>query len=569
LKTRTTRLLLALGLTLGLFAGAIGTSGAFAPPGDCEPGFGNVIGSPEEVWSYFPAVSNGAADLDGFGPIYDTVTVMNLMDINDPITVQLWVGVGTSADNWEPGEIISLSRNESQTLSADTVGVPEGEVASVVAVGYVTVPEEDDDDDDEDLTCGGEYARIAGVLKSASPVPGSGPNTSAAHMTVDGYPGLTGQQVSNEGFGSFVLPIVQNNSGWDTTVRVANLNDSGNSLTNVTATFYGAGAQGFAGFSTVHNMQIRPGQVESFNISDHVPADWAGSLYLESSADIGAIAHRAKAETDMLITNVSRPESQAANTQYAPLVFQEYNYWNTGISVANLDPNQHNSVTITYYGPTGNQVGTDTMTIPPRGMEFIYTPGTQDLGLISGFVGQARIAGNTDLVAAVDQVKYFGDDPDVGQAISYVTEGPFETEGGQPGNGLVMPLVQKGNPQTGAGDTSGIQLYNTNSGFSVEAEFVLFGANGNPVAPTLQAGNQPAPVNVTLAANGSYTLYTHNLTELSSGFVGSAKFWTPDPGLVGVSNIVNYSVNGDGSVGLNLIRDPWANPPQNSTIPPR
>ncbi|MEX2426599.1 MAG: hypothetical protein WD401_07535, partial [Thermomicrobiaceae bacterium] len=374
--------------------------------------------------------------------------------------------------------------------------------------------------------------------------------------------------------GTYVLPIAQNNNGWETTIRIAHFgdyDDFNDSLVNVTATLYGSAGQGVAGQSAVVNLQIRPGGIASFDLSDHVGDDWVGSVFITSSAPIGAVAERSKSEEQMLVMNTSRPENFETEIQYAPLVFKEYNFWNTGISVANTDPDNWNSVTVTYYGPTMNQVGQDTLSIPPRGMEFVYTPGGQELGLSEGFVGSARISGTAPFHAAVDQVKYFGNDPDVGQAMSYIVEDrlarywEFEfprldeftsivMEDFDFGDLMALPLAQKGNPITGEGDTSGIQLFNTSATNSVQAEVTFYGANGNPVAPTVD-NNDKNPMIVTLGANQSYTIYTHGLTELSAGFSGSALVEVAGGGggIVGVSNNVNYDVSSDGAAAYNLV----------------
>ena len=71
----------------------------------------------------------------------------------------------------------------------------------------------------------------------------------------------------------------------------------------------------------------------------------------------------------------------------APLILKAYNGWNSGVNIANISE-LTNTVTVTWVGPTGNVVGSDS-SIPAKAMEYIYTPNTQDLGLNSGFVGAA------------------------------------------------------------------------------------------------------------------------------------------------------------------------------------
>src|SRR5699024_4404324 len=103
------------------------------------------------------------------------------------------------------------------------------------------------------------------------------------------------------------------------------------------------------------------------------------------------------------------------------------------------------------------------------------------------------------------------------------------------------------------GDTSGIQLYNTSQENSHNASIVFYGANGVPVAPTVE-GNQAQPINISLGANQGYTLYTHEQSELSSGFQGSVVVDKAEEApLVGVSNNVNYAVDGDGSTAFPMI----------------
>jgi hypothetical protein len=527
---RSLRIILAMGLILSAFAGVMGTASA-----DQEPSDG----------IFFPWIPNGEM-LDGTGPWHGTVTIQNLESA--AINLYAYVGVGGSTQAYDdPVVVANVQANASVTLTAVSLDIPSPG-ASVHVFGLTPI---------------GNPALIAGSSKNVSPVPSSDAKTSSAHIVVDGYTGMTDDQVNTNDFHQ-VLPIVQTNTGWNTKIRIANFGSEANPnpSSSFTVTLYEAGGQGAAGGSSGEFTQLlRRGGVWTLDIgaAPGIPEGWVGSAYITSNQPFGAIAERVKPSTDMLITNVSRPVEQASSQQFAPLIFKNYNFWNTGISVANTDPNNSNTVTINYITSGGSVIGVDQLTIPPRGMEFVYTPGNQDLNLggIQGFVGAAVLTGTTTLHAAVDEVKYFGNLPDVGHAMSYVTQPQPAVEG----EALALPLVQKGNPNTGLGDTSGVQLFNTSASQQVNFHIMFYDPTGNPVAPTLNV-----PFSGQLSPHAGFTLYTHNLTEMPSGFQGSLVIDVSGPGgLAAVSNNVNYDVNGDGSVAYNLIRTTTGGVPRTAT----
>src|SRR5690606_7137960 len=173
----------------------------------------------------------------------------------------------------------------------------------------------------------------------------------------------------------------------------------------------------------------------------------------------------------------------------------------------------------------------------------------------------ARIAGTAPLVAAIDEVKYLGGQGQ-GHAMSYPT-GRAQAGGASRAldSGrvlyealLALPLMQKGNPSTGFGDTSGINLLNP-SGAAVTAAVQFVDAAGVPVAPTVGSDDREAPLILDLPAGAEATVYTLSLSEMPTGFQGAAVVGVVGAGaLVGVSNSVNYDVPGDGSAVYNLAR---------------
>ena len=533
-----------MGLTLGLIVGALGMASAQnivaiqVPSGEGAPG------------AYFPWVANGS-DLDGMGPFYGVVTVQNLS--GEARDLFFFPGEGENDHAYgHPYIVANVQENASVTVSAGSLDLPSpgGSVrvhSFPVGTGY------DSDEreillDEAEVDQNNVLAPIAGTVKNVSPVPSSSGKTSAAHVTVDGYSGLSTEQVADDN-NQHILPIVQTNTGWNTMIRVASFGAENDPNANVsfTITYYEAGGQGAAGGSSgTFTGQIRGGDVAHIDIMDDPAIDegWVGSAYITANVPIGAVAERYKPETDMLLTNVSRPVDLGQEVQVAPLVFQNYNNWNSGISVANLENNPI-TVNIAYVTPGGSQVGADQVTIPARGMEFVYTPASQDLS-VNEFVGAAVLSGTGRHHAAVDQVKYDGVGSDIGDAMSYVTDSLTASAQQM----LALPLVQKGNPATGLGDTSGIQFFNADPQLNIEFGITFYDPTGNTVAPTLTT-----PITFNLSGHQGVTVYTHNYSEMPAGFQGSMIATVTDGfgELAAVSNNVNYAVQADGAVVFNLV----------------
>ncbi len=258
----------------------------------------------------------------------------------------------------------------------------------------------------------------------------------------------------------------------------------------------------------------------------------------------------------------------------APLVLKNYNGWNMGFNVANISEFTNN-VQIQLIGPTGDVVGGDSLTIPAKAMEYWYVPATQDLGLDSGFVGAAILTSYLPFHAAIDEVKYTGQGQDVGQAMSYIAtdagasaEWCSHADPGSnncealnqydilhpTGNGpeLAIPLIQKGDPNTGMGDVSGINLFNASPDQPSTVHIWFQMESGAAAAPTLSA-----PYELQISGHGTATVYTMDSTfsEMSQNFQGSALIYPIEGAgaVFAVSNNVNYAVQHDGSAVYNAI----------------
>jgi len=427
--------------------------------------------------------------------------------------------------------------------------------------------------------------RIAGVEKHT--VGTVGARTTSATEAVDGYSAVplfdlalasdeawSIPQAGLENQSRWVLPIVQTNNGWNTEFFITNVSGMNNS---VNVTFYRAGGQGYAGEGEMilSGKTLASGETVRVNLLDYgFDEGVVGSLWIDATHAVVATAFRHKVETGMMLTTNAQPRHDqilGENTfdptvKFGPLVFRDYNGWNTGINIANLS-GETNKVTVTYYNYAGNAVATERVTIPPRAMEYVYTPATGNFGLGDSQITAVRIDGDYPLVAAIDEVKYLGGQGE-GHAMSYPAsfaiksgavdepEQPFDEWGRfDYENLLALPLVQKGNPTTGVGDTSGINLFNP-SQWETKAYIQFVDQSGVPVAPTVANTDAEDPIELTLQGGAGATVYTLNYSEMPAGFQGAAivgvGYGTSGSALVAVSNNVNYAVDGDGSAVFNL-----------------
>jgi len=420
---------------------------------------------------------------------------------------------------------------------------------------------------------------------------------------------------------TWVLPIVQSNwNGWNSIVRITDV--SGRAGNTYTAYFYPADGQGFGGGSAViADGTLTKGQTVSVNLTAALEAvgytgPAVGAVWIDSTWATVALVDRAKASTFMEITNVAQPRTDLirigypglttefspaygeARIRYAPLVFMDYNGWNTGFNMANLS-GQSNRVTIEYFNYLGISLTQESKTIPPRGMEFVYRPYTGNAGLGSSNgveqIASAIVTADFPVAVAVDEVKYIGGQGE-GHAMSYAAQSAvpgslaIDFTGfnecdfcDEPGNqnpwdgdldelrrffyitALALPLVQKGNPATGMGATTGMNLFNPDPNEGVWGFIQFQDGSGQPVAPTLRyvdAEEADAPILSKFGPLTSKTVYVHQFSEMPAGFRGSAIIGVVATSfingifgkgtLVGVSNNVDYGMENDGSAVFNM-----------------
>jgi hypothetical protein len=477
-----------------------------------------------------------------------------------------------------------LDPNSSVTLNAGILGLPEpGSAVAVFALYKDALGPEAEFDQ--------RPPRIAGVQKQVAAVPFTGVATTSAHLSVDGYSAIplpdiawgsqsdfcyairdgvsscdgTGLHTTPGGAasgfdGHSYLPIVQTNSGWDTQLYLSNVDFTNVTAAQVNVTLTESGQPGSAASGAhraVETVNIPPGGTAVLDIRSLVGNGWVGSAHITSTVGISTIAMRSKPSDKMLMINTAAPsleatigsaiphdrvEFESSTTleyqQFAPLIFRDFNGWNTGISFVNI-AEQPSRISVSFVDLQGNVVGVDSRTVPAQSQEFIYIPSTQDRDT-SGFVGAALFRANHPFHVAVDQVKY-----STGEAMSYLAT----AVGAEVGGALSLPLVQKGWTD-GSGDTSGFQVFNPSPDEPVTYEMHFFDSSGVAVSPT-----HLGPVQTTLMPREISTVYTMDLSMMPQNQRGSAVLVPVEGGgsIVGVSNNVNYTVAGDGSVAFNMV----------------
>jgi hypothetical protein len=561
-KSYVWRLLAAFGIMTMLFSALAGTASASPSPGfvprvydgrTAPPAF---VGATQYVGTnecYLAAVGNQAT-LPGMpGTHSDSATFQNLSDTFDA-TLFVQAGSGT----WQ---VAFLAAGASKTFTAAQLGVPAGSRLPVRASlwwwldGQTTIP-----------------AAALGCVAKQAFTGDNLPYTSAADWAVSGYNGVTGAELGR--FDQLYLPIAQSNSGpggsWNSIVRIANF--GGDSNAAVTVRFFpydnavgslnvGQQVQRLLSPNTVWSINISGGATIADTLNLGLPPGWVGSVHIYSDTAVAAIVDRYKTDAGgfpMWLTNTASNAaaenkwqrgnfpgtgvgSTAAYALFAPDVRYKYNGWNTGINVANTVP-VSNHVWIQYFGTNGNAVQTQSRRVGPHGMTYFYDPASEIVD--GGYIGGAIILSEYPVAAVVDGVKYWdvgnvdshGNANAYGHGFSYsATANAYEN--------LYAVLVMKGNPDTGMGATSGINMLNPNAaGTTVNTTWL------NPsgfVGSNFEGSTIWIPG---FAIGFVYTMWHGNLPW---GYYGSAVVDSDLP-IVATTANVDYAVSGDGTAIWNL-----------------
>ncbi len=564
--SRLTRLLTALLLTTSSFFALISHASG-APPL-----------SEQQSRVTFAAVYNGETLPGNVGPIWSTVIIQNLEALPIQIRLRNQRTGGTSTSPF------TLAPRAARAFTAAELGgfglVPSGGSAGLIVEAEFTEASRSILTELGICSLFACSPAIAAVEKHGVPSPlGNDARTSSAFQSVSGSTGMRDDdwQAANQGR-NWVLPVVQTNNDWNTIIKVTNLRNQQN---QVTVTLQRSRGVTVGNATYTLTQTIGAGQTWTIDLSTIVPAEWVGAAFIDAQMmGIAVVAERYKPTWRMLLTNEGIPRS-TATTRYAPVVFRDYNNWNTGITLVNLDTTNTNTLTLTYYDRNGAvqvvppELGS--ITLQPGESAFIYRPDISTTpSLDPARVNAVVISGQRPFAAAVDEVKYLAG-PGQGQAMSYIAplapdvagskqawtaaETQARTAGQVTGRSwfthtLALPLFQVGD-STGQGDVSGFTLFNPTARQQL-ANVQLLAANGAPVTPS-QVGTSENPVLVAVPAGGYAVIYPYSsdfgttFNAAPRNFTGTALIGVTDGTgsgtgfLVAVSNVVNYQVQGDGS----------------------
>ncbi|MFQ5596326.1 MAG: hypothetical protein ACE5HA_19455, partial [Anaerolineae bacterium] len=226
---------------------------------------------------------------------------------------------------------------------------------------------------------------------------------------------------------------------------------------------------------------IAPG--ESVHVTpDGIPIGSQGSAWIRASQPLGIIVdNRGR---DLLMSYRAVPSDSAgadftagAFVNYAPLIYREFNGWDTGIQVQNLSSTFTAKVKVTFLDHSGNPITTVADWVCPRGSQTYFLPAINQLpGRYAGaaiVTSQGWFSPGGPAVDAprvssvVNLINYT-----TGQAIAYNALTPQESQGV---GAVGIPLLLQN--RRGITSEVAIQNLNPNPG-STTFRFSIYSPNG-------------------------------------------------------------------------------------------
>ncbi|MCB0217174.1 MAG: hypothetical protein KDH92_11090 [Chloroflexi bacterium] len=146
---------------------------------------------------------------------------------------------------------------------------------------------------------------------------------------------------------------------------------------------------------------LAPGESYQFDASDCVGPDWQGAAWLRASQPLGIAVDIAG--RDLLMTYVGEPHelsfqfdpsrkpyaSDGDQVAFGPLVYSEYQGWDSGVQVQNLSATENAKVKLYFLDRSGDVITTLVDWICPRGSQTFFLPA---IGTLPGnWVGSIRV----------------------------------------------------------------------------------------------------------------------------------------------------------------------------------
>lgn len=452
---------------------------------------------------YLPWVPNGDTT-GGLGPWYARIEIQNPASS----LCRIQIAIPNAAGGWTVHNTFVAGPNQLSDLSPTDVGLPTPGGAVVV----------------DSSGC-----KVAVSVKQAS---GTfvDPPWSYGARAVTGYTGIPGEDAI--GHPAWILPIVQTNNNWDSYIRLTNFEEINNESISIEV-FPFRNTGGSTGAIYSNRVALPAGGTQTIDLLSALlgQAGFVGFARVTSNGNIAAMVQREKASTGMAMLNLASPylagqsliPTIAPFALQAPIIFNAYNGWNTGINLANPTESTAN-VRISYPGAGRPD---DVLVMAPYASDYVYTPSSAPGQ--TGFTGNAVISSDVPVAAAVDEVKY-----STGDAISYIAVSAM-------GSAVVVPLVFKQGQSGTRNDNSGINISNA-SGRETAVEITIYDQTG---------GVAGGPFYMTIPANGSNFVYLPS-TTVPPNTVGTAIVTSLDGArIVAVSNDVSYDIGADGSAVFN------------------
>ncbi len=178
-------------------------------------------------------------------------------------------------------------------------------------------------------------------------------------------------------------------------------------------------------------LTLAPGESFQFDATDCVGPDWQGSAWIRSSEPMGVAVDIVG--RDILMTYVGEPApydyvmemngeivgeafTNAEKVAFGPLIYSEYQGWDTGVQVMNLSQVYNAKVKVYFLDRSGDVITTLVDWICPRGSQTFFLPVVHDLP--GNWVGSVRVEsqdwwtpgtkqiGAPDIVGVVTLLKY-------------------------------------------------------------------------------------------------------------------------------------------------------------------
>jgi hypothetical protein len=192
---------------------------------------------------------------------------------------------------------------------------------------------------------------------------------------------------------------------------------------------------------------------ETIDVTPSFPG-FLGSAWIRASQPLGVVVDEYNGNGSILMSYRGMPAGifegfpYGSLFNYAPLIYREYNGWNTGVQVQNLSSVYNALVKVYFLDNSGDIIDTIVDWICPRGSQTFYLPAINNLPGM--YVGQARVESQNwwspgdepvdapTVLSVVNLVNY-----NTGQGAAYNTFPKYETMWGPFGKWVALPMLSK------------------------------------------------------------------------------------------------------------------------------